>query len=486
MLNARPTSRTIVIAAAVTLLSSPVPAGAQPQCSARTFTACGVRIENSRVSFPSDSAVLGPLGPLIDAMPGAGIVIGLLEPDGRTRVITHGMSGRHGVPLSDSTVFEIGSVTKVFTAVVLADMVAKHEVQLDDPVANYLPPSVRMPSRDGRAITLLDLATHTSGLPRNPANLAAADSGGPYARYDVDDLYAFLSSYGLTRVPATQFEYSNVGFGLLGHALARHADTSYDALVRARLLDPLGMRDTRIELDAEREARFAVGHAVDGTVVGPWELPALAGAGAYRSTVADLLRFVKANLASSDEPLRLTLASTRVARRATPVSGMGTALGWQTYLPDNDTVPAFVWKDGQTGGFASFIGVDVARHRGVVMLANVAGAEALDAVGIGLLSNKNAGNLASGASVPTDSVLDTYVGEYELAPTFHMVVTRAKHTLYVQATGQNRLTLLPRSDREFDVVGVAARVRFDIDAGGHVASLVLEQGGKASAARRIQ
>ena len=120
------------------------------------------------------------------------------------------------------------------------------------------------------------------------------------------------------------------------------------------------------------------------------------------------------------------------------------------------------------------------------MLANVAGAEALDAVGIGLLSNKNAGNLASGASVPTDSVLDTYVGEYELAPTFHMVVTRAKHTLYVQATGQNRLTLLPRSDREFDVVGVAARVRFDIDAGGHVASLVLEQGGKSSAARRIR
>ena len=208
------------------------------------------------------------------------------------------------MPLSDSTVFEIGSVTKVFTAVVLADMVAKHEVQLDDPVANYLPPSVRMPSRDGRAITLLDLATHTSGLPRNPTNLAAADSGGPYARYDVGNLYAFLSSYGLTRVPGTQFEYSNVGFGLLGHALARHADTSYDALVRARLLDPLGMRDTRIALDAEGEARFAIGHAVGGKVVGPWELPALAGAGAYRSTVADLPRLFR----QSSEPLSLVSA----------------------------------------------------------------------------------------------------------------------------------------------------------------------------------
>lgn len=514
----------------------------QTQCPALTFSVCGVRVERRRLvgsdsavqyagvfasrkqrapaltlqgleaetameraewwynadvtrrqtavaRFPSDSAVLGPLAPLVDAMPGAGVVIGLIEPDGRTRVISHGTSGRTGVPLGDSTVFEIGSVTKVLTAVVLADMVARGEVAIDDPVTKFLPPSVRVPMMDERPITLLDLATHTSGLPRSPANLTPADSANPYADYRVDQLYAFLSSYSLPRLPGAEFEYSNVGFGLLGHALATRAGLSYDALVRDRLLEPLGMRDTRIVLDVNQKSRFAAGHAVTGKPASAWELPTLAGAGAYRSTLADLLRFANANLTTDQEPAGRALAAARVGRRQTPVPDMGMALGWQTFVRGNEATPVFVWKDGQTGGYSSFVGVDRARHRAVVILANVAGAEALDAVGLGLLRNgvdSSTGAGTQGAATLPDSVLESYVGEYELTPAFHMVVTLANHTLFVQATGQHRLTLLARGARTFDVVGVAAHVRFDVDATGRVVSLVLEQGGKSSPARRVR
>ena len=442
--------------------------------------------------FPSDSAVLGPLRPLVDAMPGAGVVIGLIEPDGRTRVITRGTSGRDGVPLADSTVFEIGSITKVFTAAVLADMVARGEVALDDPVAKYLPSSVRVPSMNGRAITLLDLATHTSGLPRNPTNLAPADSGNPFAGYEVTQLYAFLSSFALPRAPGAEFEYSNVGFGLLGHALARRAGMPYEELVRTRLLVPLGMNGTRIALDAKQQASFATGHAVTGRQVGAWDLPTLAGAGAFRSTMADLLRFARANLRTDDARVGSALTAAQASRRRTPLPDMGIALGWQTSLRD-DGAADFVWKDGQTGGYASFIGVDTARQRAVVILANVAGADALDADGLGLLrSGIVAGNGAASVappntvSTPPDSVLQTYVGEYELTPAFHMTVTLADHTLYVQATGQQRLTLTARSERTFDVVGIAARIRFDVDASGRVTTLVLEQGGRSSPARRVR
>ena len=480
-------------AVASALLLAPADRQVQQQCPSHTYRACEVaRHPSTLEGFPSDSVVLAPLRPLVDAMPGAGVVIGLIEPDGRTRVITRGTSGRDRVPLGDSTVFEIGSITKVFTAAVLADMVARGEVALDDPVAKYLPSSVRVPSVSGRAITLLDLATHTSGLPRNPTNLVPSDAANPFAGYEVEQLYAFLSSYALPRAPGAEFEYSNVGFGLLGHVLARRAGMSYEQVVRTRLLEPLGMHATSIALDPKQQASFAAGHAVTGRGVGAWDLPTLAGAGAFRSTLADLLRFAQANLRTDDARVGRALAAAHVSRRRTPVPDMGIALGWQTSLGD-DGAADFVWKDGQTGGYASFIGVDTARQRAVVILANVAGADALDAVGLGLLRGRivtaNGAPAAAATSAvvtPPDSVLQTYVGEYELTPAFHMTVTLAEHTLYVQATGQQRLTLTARSARTFDVVGIAARIRFDVDAAGRVTSLVLEQGGRSSPARRVR
>ncbi len=179
----------------------------------------------------------------------AGIVVGVIEPNGR-RVVPYGkLANADAGPLDGDTIFEIGSVTKVFTSLLLADMVNRKEVTLDDPAAKYLPENVKMPERGGKSITLLDLSTHTSGLPRLPSNMKFKDPRNPYADYSVDDLYQFLSSYTLRHDPGSdqkgsEFEYSNLGGGLLGHLLANRAGTDYESLIGSRITGPLSMPDT--------------------------------------------------------------------------------------------------------------------------------------------------------------------------------------------------------------------------------------------------
>src|SRR5262245_43489768 len=231
-----------------------------------------------------------------------GIVAGVIEPNGR-RVVSYGKLA-NGDPrtLDGDTIFEIGSVTKVFTALVLADMVNRKEVSLDDPAAKYLPENVRMPERSGKPITLLDLATHTSGLPAIP-NLKPKDPGNPYTDYSVDDLYQFLSGYELSRDPGSEFEYSNLGAGLLGHVLAYCAGTDYESLIRSRITEPLGMPDTSITLSASMKQRMATGHSLALAPVANWDLPVLPGAGALRSSANDMLTFLSAFFGYKESPL---------------------------------------------------------------------------------------------------------------------------------------------------------------------------------------
>jgi serine-type D-Ala-D-Ala carboxypeptidase/endopeptidase len=187
------------------------------------------------------------------------------------------------------TIFELGSVTKVFTATVLADMVEEGLVTLDDPVQRYLPAGVELPIR-GRPITLADLATQTSGLPRLPPGLlrrSLRQRRNPYARFTQSDLERATSCTRLKSRPGERLRYSNFGFGLLGYALARRTEQPFEQLVRERICDPLGLADTRISIPPETRDRFADGHNRRGRPVPHWDVLALAGAGALRSTVID-------------------------------------------------------------------------------------------------------------------------------------------------------------------------------------------------------
>jgi len=329
--------------------------------------------------FPSDSAILAILKERVEQGRSAGMVVGVLEADGSTRVVAWGDPGPEKLPLDRESVFEIGSITKVFTASILADMVLKGEVTLDDPVGMYLPPEVTVPSRNGIEITLGMLSEQNSGLPRMPDNFAPADPSNPYADYGADRLYAFLSGYELTRSPGESFEYSNVGVGLLGHALSLRAGQSYEEMVRERLLEPLGMTHSSITLTPWMREHLALGHNPGGLVVSNWELDALAGAGAIRSTAEDMLNFLDGALHPERGSIQEAIAFAQQER--SDAGGMRIGLNWISMVRGSDTI---VWHNGGTGGYRTFAGIVPSRGIGVVVLTNTAGVGA-DDLGVHLL-----------------------------------------------------------------------------------------------------
>lgn len=192
-------------------------------------------------------------------------------------------------------VFEIGSVSKVFTALLLADAAARGAVTLDTPVIQLLPFGVRFPERDGVRPTLEQLATHRAGLPPLPDNLDPT-APDPYAHYGEAELYAYLEHAELLFTPGTAYSYSNLGAGILGHVLARTLGTSYADAVTTRILEPLGLHHTWTEVPAAEQARIVPGHTAGGAAAGPWTFDVLAGAGAWRSTARDMATLVRAAL----------------------------------------------------------------------------------------------------------------------------------------------------------------------------------------------
>jgi CubicO group peptidase (beta-lactamase class C family) len=456
-----------------------------PVIPAALLALAGARAAVAQGAFPSDSAVRGILRARVASGWTPGIVVGLIDSTGARRVIVEGSAGERRRPLGERTIFEIGSATKAFTGILLAEMAGRGEVRLDDPVATFLPDEVTVPSRGGTEITLLDLATHHSGLPRLPGNMRPASLANPYADYTVAQLHDFLSGYELPRDPGESYEYSNLAVGLLGHALARRADTTYEALLVQRVLAPLGMRDTRITLGAEQRARMAQGHDAEGKPVPAWDLPTLAGAGALRSTAADLLDFLAANLGIGGAPLPLRAAMTaaREPRRPAGNGGMRVGLGWHIMPRASRTI---VWHNGGTGGFHSFVGFDPERRIGVVVLSNAS--SDIDDIALHLLDPASPLVASRSATVVAVSpaVLERYVGEYRLSPEFSITVTREGGALHARGTGQPRLRLLPASESEFLVRAVDARIVFERDSSGAVTGLVLHQGGRATAGRKVR
>ncbi len=218
----------------------------------------------SQAAMPTDAEIREFLADRIDRQhKSVGMVVGIISPEGR-HVVSYGRSDQNDQrPLDGDTVFEIGSITKIFTALLLSDMVEHDEVSLNDPIGNYLPAGVKVPQRNGREITLADLATHTSGLPFFPTDIpvSSVDKAIPVvAKYSVPQLYEFLSKYELPRDAGSKWEYSNLGFALLGLALSHRAGIEYEALVRRRITGPLNMKSTAVIVSPEMKTRLAVGN----------------------------------------------------------------------------------------------------------------------------------------------------------------------------------------------------------------------------------
>ena len=337
--------------------------------------------------FPTDTTIQATMEELVHNGRAEGVVVGLVDADGSRTVIAYGNPGPDAVPLDGESIFEIGSITKVFTASLLADMVRRGEVELSEPVAELLPHEVTVPVRNGKEITLLDITTHHSGLPRMPTNFTPQNLQNPYVDYTVQQMYDFISGYELTRDPGEKYEYSNYATGLLGHALSLRADTTYEALLIDRVIRPLGMKHTAISLTPWMEEHLAHGYDAFGDPVANWDIIALAGAGALRSNVNDMLIFAEANLAAKpeDEGLSGALHDALHPRRqirereGQPADSIG--FNW---IISQKSERVITWHNGGTGGYTTFLGLDREANRAVVVLTNSGGA-GLDDLGFHLL-----------------------------------------------------------------------------------------------------
>ncbi len=439
-------------------------------------------------ALPSDSVVRAIITQRVNEHRSAGIVVGLLDADGGTRIIAYGDPGPGQPPLDGNSVFEIGSISKVFTATALAELVQSGRVKLDDPVQRYLPDRVRVPSRDGKQITLLNLSEQNSGLPRMPDNFHPKNPSNPYADYTEQQLWDFLSHYTLPRDPGAQFEYSNLGVGLLGQALSRATGQSYEAMERGMVWQPLGMTHTAITFTPWMKQHLALGHDASGAVTANWDLPTLAGAGAIRSTTRDMLTFLDANLHPERGPLERAMAFAHEQRASGGSPNMRIGLNWFTLHVGNDSI---VWHNGGTGGYRTFIGFEPARRVGVVVMTN-SGGEGADDIGMHLLdpavplAAKPAPVVEHTAiDLPADS-LARFVGVYQLAPNFELTVTQSGDTLWLQATGQPRNRIWPESANEFFFKVVNAQITFLHDGAGAVSGLILHQNGQNPIARKIK
>lgn len=423
--------------------------------------------------------------PLVDGEWVPGVVVGVVTEDGR-RVYGYGrVSGKDGRTPDGRTVYEIGSVSKVFTSLILADMARRGEVALDDPVQKFLPESVHVPQRGDKPITLQHLATHMSGLPRMPGNFGPKDPSNPYADYTVEQMYAFLNECKPARDPGGGYEYSNLAVGLLGHVLARRAGKPYEQLLAERVTGPLAMADTRIALTDDQRTRLSAGHDADGEPQPNWDIPTFAGAGAIRSTADDLLTFLaaQAGITPADKVgagLAAAMTSTH-ERRAAAGPGLDMALGWHI-----DTKNDLPWHTGQTGGYHSFVAFSPDRKFGVVVLANAA-AGTVDAPASALLRRLLGRPLAvpdlpKPVAVAPD-VLERYVGKYLMPPATVVTITRKDDRLYAQLPGQPRLRIFPRSETAFFYKAVNAQIDFTA---GPLARLMLHQNGRDIPALRMK
>lgn len=407
-----------------------------------------------------------------------GVAVAWVDADGAAFFSAGKFSADDARAITPDTQFEIGSVTKVFTALLLAESERLGKVSRNDPAAKFLLPAGDPDQAALAKITLLSLTTHSSGLPRLPANIGANPDGNPdpYATYDRAALVAGLRLHGPAAPVGRSVAYSNFGVSVLGEALGAAWGTTYAAALETHVLVPLGLKHTTLAMPGSALPEgLAPGHSGEGKRVGNWTFLACAPCGALRSSARDLAIFLQAARGGAEAPLHAAFAATTTAQR--PVEDMGGRIGLGWFL-EGDAARPVTWHNGGTGGYRSFVGfIPGATGAGVAVLTNHQ--VGVDEIGRALLGVK--------PSKPVSAAVKdaaTYLGRYVLTPAFAIDITTVRGALFAQVTGQGRLGLRETAPDRFALVGVPAEISFERDAASKVVALVLHQNGADQRAPR--
>jgi CubicO group peptidase (beta-lactamase class C family) len=291
-------------------------------------------------------------------------------------------------PLPSDTLFEIGSITKTFTALALAQEIQQGKLSLDDPIQGLLPAGLELP-KEARPVTLKHLTTHTSGFPSMPDNMSwwhafrrVMSGGNPYDDYSEAKFFEAIRTVDLDFKPGTKIEYSNFGMDVLGYLLSVRAGTDYEAYIKHEVCEPLGLHDTTVTLTTNQAARFAQGYCIAARkgealkVVDsvPWELPNyLAGSGALRSTVEDMLKYLEVNM----HPAGSLENAIRASHKELFHEKDGYTVGMNWVRSSSKSLGTVIWHNGAMGGASSYLGFTEDGRAGVVVLSKV-GSEGVD------------------------------------------------------------------------------------------------------------
>lgn len=422
------------------------------------------------------------VAPLLDNQAIVGLVVGIRRGDEELFLPYGKIEVGQEAPPTPETVYEIGSISKAFTGVLLADASLRNQLNLDATVAESLPPGAPQPAASEHPITLSNLSTHTSGLPRLPYNLKATDPANPYANFTAADAYDFFAKFKPSRKPG-KYEYSNFAVGLLGQLLADRAGKSYEELMLERICEPLGMAETRITLTPPLTARLAPPYNADLQRVKNWDFQAFAGAGGIRSTPRDMLKFAAAMLANDDREVTQAFHLSGESRETIP-GDQSIGLGWHI-ARDQDTR----WHNGQTGGYSSYAASLPKHDVAVALLCNTS-------TDLTTILGERIAQTALGMDVPPPDVrkvvdvpletLKKYVGVYSLNFFFAITITLEEGRLMARVTLQDAAPIYPSSETEFFYRIVDAQIKFVTDDKGEVTKLILHQNGVDHEAPRNQ
>lgn len=259
-----------------------------------------------------------------------------------------------------SKIFEIGSVSKVFTSTILASLAVDHKIKLTDYINAYYPFALK----DNVMITFQSLANHTSGLPRLPENIDLSNEHNPYKNYGKKEMDEYLQNYlKLENIPTNTYSYSNLGAGLLGYTLAISQNISFQQLIQERIFQKFKMKNSYTSSNV-LDDQLVKGLNSDGEEVSNWEFDALIGAGGILSTSEDLVKFSKAQFDSLNKELSLTRKPTFTVNE-----DMRVGLAWHMLKQEDDK--ELFWHNGGTAGYSSSLVIDIEEKKAVIILSNV-------------------------------------------------------------------------------------------------------------------
>ena len=323
---------------------------------------------NIAVAQPSGDSIKAIIKREVSNKRSKSIIVGIVTANGRQLFAEGQLSDTDSRLPDGNTMYEIGSITKIFTSLLLAEMSLKGVVNVNDPISKYLPKNVKVPIRNGKEISLGTLATHRSGMPRFPYNVDPKNLDDPYADYTVQQLYEYVSTFEPDVDFDTKWRYSNTAYGLLGNILSLVAHKDFETMVKENICKPLRMNSTVVSLTPKMKLNVATGYAETGHIAGYTSLRTIEGAGALRSNVNDLLTFAEANLGLTKTDLLPAINLTHVLQaKKDGNDDVYTTMGWTLINKDGREL---LFKDGGTYGYRTFIGIDKKNKTGVVVLSN--------------------------------------------------------------------------------------------------------------------